>query len=34
MKKWRIYLLAALLPTAMGIALCTAFTALARALGW
>ena len=30
--KWT--LLAALLPTAMGIALCTAFTALARALGW
>ena len=27
-------LLAALLPTAMGMALCTAFTALARALGW
>ena len=26
--------LAALLPTAMGMALCTAFTALARALGW
>ena len=30
--KWT--LLAALLPTAMGMALCTAFTALARALGW
>ena len=30
--KWA--LLAALLPTAMGMALCTAFTALARALGW
>ena len=29
-----IPLLAALLPTAMGMALCTAFTALARALGW
>ena len=27
-------LLAALLPTAMGMALCTAFTALERALGW
>lgn len=30
--KWT--LLAALLPTAMGMALCAAFTALARALGW
>ena len=30
--KWT--LLAALLPTAMGMALCTAFTTLARALGW
>ena len=30
--KWT--LLAALLPTAMGMALCTAFTALVRALGW
>ena len=30
--KWT--LLAALLPTAMGMALCTAFTALARTLGW
>ena len=30
--KWT--LLAALLPTVMGMALCTAFTALARALGW
>lgn len=30
--KWT--LLAALLPTAMGMALCVAFTALARALGW
>ena len=30
--KWT--LLATLLPTAMGMALCTAFTALARALGW
>ena len=30
--KWT--LLAALLPTAMGMALCTAFAALARALGW
>ena len=27
-------LVSALLPTAMGMALCTAFTALARALGW
>ena len=27
-------LLAALLPTAMGMALCTAFTALVRTLGW
>ena len=30
--KWT--LLAALLPTAMGMALCAAFTALARALDW
>lgn len=30
--KWT--LLAALLPTALGMALCTAFTALARLLGW
>lgn len=30
--KWT--LLAALLPTALGMALCAAFTALARALGW
>ena len=30
--KWT--LLAALLPTAMGMALCTAFTALVRTLGW
>ena len=28
------FLLAALLPTALGMALCAAFTALARLLGW